>query len=349
MIKLLVTDIDGVLTNGKVYINKTSEELKSLCFQDLDSLSELRLAEVDLVIITGECDYFTAYVKNKFNPKYMYDGCKDKMQAIEDILTREHVKLEEIAYVGDGKYDNPVIRVIPYSFCPADAIPDVQRDAKVILSSKGGAGCLRETVDYILKLRKESDATSAIMSIMKAHQKVVQDSILSNELVQGINQAVECISNSLLAGGQLLLCGNGGSAADAQHLATELVSRFYCERNALNAEALTVNTSTLTAVGNDYSFDRVFARQVEAKGRSGDVLIGLSTSGESKNVIEAIKAAKSINIRTVAFTGQKNSTLRNLADVTIAVPAEDTPRIQEMHILIGHIICELVEKNLFAV
>ena len=156
----------------------------------------------------------------------------------------------------------------------------------------------------------------------------------------------EEISSSLQQGGQLLFCGNGGSAADAQHLATELVSRFYCERGALNAEALTVNTSALTAIGNDYSFDRVFARQIEAKGREGDVLIGISTSGESKNIIEAVKYAKSINMKTVVFTGKQNSTLKQLADIAISVPSEDTPRIQEMHILIGHIICEMVEKKI---
>ena len=142
------------------------------------------------------------------------------------------------------------------------------------------------------------------------------------------------------------MCGNGGSAADAQHIATEFVSRFYHERKALNAEALTVNTSTLTAVGNDYSFDRVFARQVEAKGRQGDILIGISTSGESKNIIEAFEAAKKLNMSTIAFTGNRECTMEHKADMTINIPSEDTPRIQEMHIMTGHIICELVEKEL---
>ena len=346
MIKLLVTDIDGVLTNGKVYLSASGEEMKGLCFQDLDSLSGLRTAAINLAIITGEKNFFTTYVNNRFAPKYMYDACKDKMNAIQEMLAKEHIRLEEIAYIGDGKYDNPIIRAVPTSFCPYDAIPNVRRDAKVVLSTKGGNGCLRETVDYILRMQNESDNIAAIKAGMKIHQQVIKFCINSDELIHSINQAVNCIKDSLLAGGQLLLCGNGGSAADAQHLATELVSRFYCERKALNAEALTVNTSTLTAVGNDYSFERIFARQIEAKGTFRDVLLGISTSGESANVIEAVQSARSMGMETIVFTGKGSSTLKSMADIVISVPTDDTPRIQEMHILIGHIICELVEKEL---
>lgn len=345
MIKLLVTDIDGVLTNGKVYLSAAGEEMKSLCFQDLDSLSELRSAAINLAIITGEKNFFTSYVNVKFTPKYMYDACKNKMSAIQEMLAKEHIKLEEIAYIGDGKYDNPVIRAVPTSFCPVDAIPNVQRDAKIVLSTKGGNGCLREVVDYILRMQNEADNTAAIIADMRIHQQIIEVCIKSDELMSGINQAVNCIKNSLLAGGKLLLCGNGGSAADAQHLATELVSRFYCERRALNAETLTVNTSTLTAVSNDYSFERVFARQIEAKGKLGDVLLGISTSGESANVIEAVKSARLKGMKTIVFTGKGDSALKDMADIVISVPSDDTPRIQEMHILIGHIICELVEKE----
>lgn len=147
---------------------------------------------------------------------------------------------------------------------------------------------------------------------------------------------------------RLFVCGNGGSAADSQHLATELVSRFFLERKALDAEALTVNTSTLTAVANDYSFDKIFSRQVEAKGNEGDVLLAISTSGNSKNIIEAIKIAKSIGVKTIGCTGSnRDSLVCRLSDYCICVPSNSTPRIQEAHIFIGHIICEIVERNLF--
>ena len=163
-----------------------------------------------------------------------------------------------------------------------------------------------------------------------------------------LSEISEVITDCFKSGRKLLICGNGGSAADSQHLATELVSRFFLERKALDAEALTVNTSTLTAVANDYSFDKVFSRQVEAKGKEGDVLLSISTSGNSRNIIEAIKAAKSIGIKTIGFAGKNmDSLICRMSDYYVSIPSNSTPRIQEAHILIGHIICEIVEKNLF--
>jgi D-sedoheptulose 7-phosphate isomerase len=149
------------------------------------------------------------------------------------------------------------------------------------------------------------------------------------------------------AGKKVLLCGNGGSAADAQHLAAEFVGKFYFDRPALPAEALTVNTSSLTAIGNDYSFDVVFSRQVEAFGAAGDVLIGITTSGNSRNVLEAFRVARQKGILTVGLTGASGGQLKEAADYCICIASTDTPRIQEQHILVGHILCELVEQALF--
>jgi len=146
---------------------------------------------------------------------------------------------------------------------------------------------------------------------------------------------------------KILFCGNGGSAADAQHLAAELSGRFYYDRPPLFAEALHVNTSYVTAVANDYSYEDIFSRLVSAKGRAGDVLIGLSTSGNSKNIIKAIDLANEIGMKTVGLTGSGGGDMRSLCDLLINVPSSDTPRIQEAHILIGHIICEQVESKLF--
>lgn len=147
--------------------------------------------------------------------------------------------------------------------------------------------------------------------------------------------------------GKVLLCGNGGSAADAQHIAAELSGQFYLKRTPLFAEALHVNTSFLTAIGNDYHFNEVFARAVEAKGKEGDALIAISTSGNSKNVLNAIKAAKKKNMLTIGLTGEAGGSMISMCDYLIQVPSTDTPRIQESHILIGHIICELVENEIF--
>jgi D-sedoheptulose 7-phosphate isomerase len=180
------------------------------------------------------------------------------------------------------------------------------------------------------------------------HLDVINLVYMNKNILEQLEDITQVIIKSFNSGGKLLICGNGGSAADAQHLAAELVGRFITERKALNAEALTVNNSVLTALANDYCFEKVFARQVEAKGNKGDVLLAITTSGNSKNVVEAIKAAKNVGMITVGLTGQdKESLIENNCDYCIHVPSSSTPRIQEAHILIIHIICEIIEKELF--
>lgn len=159
-----------------------------------------------------------------------------------------------------------------------------------------------------------------------------------------IAQIAGLVIDSLESGGKLLLCGNGGSAADAQHLAAEFVGKFRARRDPLPAIALTANTSTLTAIGNDWSFEEVFARQVEALGRKGDVLLALSTSGESENVLRAIDRARSMGMLAVGFGGGGGSPMDSRVDICLKIPSSETPRIQEGHILAGHIICDLVER-----
>lgn len=176
----------------------------------------------------------------------------------------------------------------------------------------------------------------------------VKTSILEDEsLLALIEQVATAIINAYQCGKKVLICGNGGSAADAQHIAAEFVGKFYKERRSLPALALHANTSVLTAIGNDYGYETVFARQIEAYGAVGDVLIGISTSGNSPNVIQAVEKAKEIGVLTVAMTGGKDSKLSEEADICLRVPSTDTPRIQEAHITLGHIICFLVEQALF--
>jgi D-sedoheptulose 7-phosphate isomerase len=176
----------------------------------------------------------------------------------------------------------------------------------------------------------------------------VKQNILENpELLSKISQVSQEIINAFKNDKKVLFCGNGGSAADAQHIAAELSGRFYFDREPLFAEALHVNTSYLTAVANDYSYDEVFSRLVKAKGRTGDVLIGISTSGNSKNVIKAIEVANEKGMITIGMTGKTGGKMKEICKYLINVPSTDTPRIQEAHIMIGHIICEIVEKVLF--
>ena len=183
----------------------------------------------------------------------------------------------------------------------------------------------------------------SILQSIETKQSILNDP----ELLKIIGDVAAACSTAFCNGNKVLFCGNGGSAADAQHLAAEFSGRFYYDRPPLPSEALHVNTSYLTAVANDYSFDEVYSRIIRGIGQEGDMLIGLSTSGNSKNVIRAFEAANEKGMLTVAFTGQGGGKMKDVVDFLIPVPSVDTPRIQESHIMIGHIICELVETSLF--
>lgn len=177
----------------------------------------------------------------------------------------------------------------------------------------------------------------------------VKQSLLNDErLLENLQALAQACIQCFRKGNKVLFCGNGGSAADAQHLAAELSGRFYFDRPPLPAEALHVNTSFLTAVANDYSYEEVFSRMIEAIGQPGDILIGLSTSGNSPNVLKALGKAKEKGMLTAAFTGSSGGKMKDSVEWLINVPSTDTPRIQEAHILLGHILCEIIEKELFS-
>lgn len=186
-----------------------------------------------------------------------------------------------------------------------------------------------------------------IREILSAHQQMQVRLMQSDDLLATVERVVALCVETFTRGGKLLFCGNGGSAADAQHLAAEFSGRFYLNRRALFAEALHVNTSFLTAVANDYGFDYAFARMVEAAGRPGDVLFAISTSGNSTNILKAVGAGRQAGLRLVGMTGESGGQMGSQVDYLLNVPSDDTPRIQEGHILLGHIICELVEAKLF--
>lgn len=186
-----------------------------------------------------------------------------------------------------------------------------------------------------------------IKSIVQSSIKVKQDVLQDEELLLTVKACISVIVKAFRAGNKVLFCGNGGSAADAQHLAAEFSGRFYTNRDALPSEALHCNSSYMTAVANDYSYDVIYSRLLKGIGNKGDVLVGLSTSGNSKNIYNAFEVAKAKGITTIAFTGSTGGTLKELSDYLINIPSTDTPRIQESHILLGHIICQLVEAEYF--
>jgi D-sedoheptulose 7-phosphate isomerase len=182
-----------------------------------------------------------------------------------------------------------------------------------------------------------------IKTSYEVKQKIYGDEELINLIVEVGNRLIEIYKN----GNKLLIAGNGGSAADAQHIAGELVSKFYFDRPALPAIALTTDTSIITAIGNDYGYEKLFSRQIEANGVKGDAFLGISTSGNSKNIIEGLKVAKEKRLLTIGLTGESGGKIKEFCDYCICVPSKETPRIQEAHILVGHILCSVIEEAFF--
>lgn len=189
--------------------------------------------------------------------------------------------------------------------------------------------------------------TSSIQAIIQRSIDVKQQILEDQELLTRMQLLTEQITETFRNGGKVLFCGNGGSAADAQHLAAEFSGRFYTDRDPLPSEALHCNTSYLTAVANDYGYDMVYSRLLKGSGKKGDILVGLSTSGNSINIVKAFEQAREMGITTVAFTGSSGGAMKDLSDILINIPSDDTPRIQECHITLGHIACQLVEAALF--
>ncbi len=192
-------------------------------------------------------------------------------------------------------------------------------------------------------IQTENIIKQHIEESVQTKQRILSDSTL----LANIKQAAELLIEAYQSGKKTLLAGNGGSAADAQHIAGEFVSKFYFDRPGIPSIALTTDTSILTAVGNDYGFEQLFARQVQAQGSAGDVFIGISTSGNSRNILTALQTCKKEGIKTIGLTGEKECQMDQLCDIVIKIPSTSTPRIQESHIMVGHILCCLVEEALF--
>jgi D-sedoheptulose 7-phosphate isomerase len=189
----------------------------------------------------------------------------------------------------------------------------------------------------------KSQIENLIQASIDVKHKLLAEPFILTTIENAVDEIVNCFQND----GKVLLCGNGGSAADAQHIAAELSGRFYTDRAPLYAEALHVNSSYITAVANDYSYDVVYSRMVEGCGKKGDILIGISTSGNSKNVLKALEVANSKGMITIGMTGESGGKMKTVCKYLLNVPSNDTPRIQESHILLGHIICQLVEEKMF--
>ena len=230
----------------------------------------------------------------------------------------------------------------------ADAVPEVRAVAKWVTRLPGGRGAVREVADRLVAARLNTDpaiewARQSVWQSVEVKQAIAG----SEQLLSQIVRVARTMAEVLKAGGRIFFFGNGGSAADAQHLAAELVGRFAIERRALPAMALTVNTSVLTAIGNDYAYELIFARQIEGQARENDMAVGITTSGNSANVVRAMESARQMGLRTIAMTGARGGRIRTMVDECVCVPSDNTQRVQEAHILIGHMLCEYAERALF--
>jgi len=349
MIELVIFDIDGVLTDGSILVDCQGREQKRVNLKDIDAIFELKRRGYRLAAVTGEDTEIVSYFRSRLPWDHFYAGCKKKLEVMRALVDELGLSMEQTAYIGDGKYDLEILPHVGLSVCPADAIREARLQADVVLRRAGGEGCVWELLSILDIYRQPaSDPGRYFQECMADHQLIFKHMAADQALRARIISVGQVLTERLRAGGVLFLCGNGGSAADAQHIAAEFVGRFYRERPALRAEALTTNTSILTAIGNDYGYERIFVRQVEAKAARGDVLIGLSTSGGSNNVLEALRCGKKMGLLTVMLTGETYPPeLDEICDFVLNVPSSITPRIQEAHIFLGHLWAEVVETSLF--
>lgn len=349
-IELLALDIDGVVTDGKVSVGAHGEETKGIAFRDLDALAAARRQGLKLALVTGETSPLQAAIAARLNPDLVLSGAKDKVLALHTLATEMAVPLSAICFVGDADRDALAFPLVGLALCPADASLAARSAAHRVLSARGGEGAVAEAVELLLSAQQ---ASLRLPEHERALKRIVEDSIrahekLLSESLAPLAEIAEVLAGALRSGRKLLFCGNGGSAADAQHVAAELVGRFAIEREPYPALALTTDSSILTAVGNDWDFKEVFARQVRAHARPGDVVVGISTSGRSPNVVRALEAAREKGAIGIAFTGRNGGAMAKAARFAFKAPESATPRVQELHILAWHGICEIVEAALVA-
>ena len=352
--KALILDIDGVITDGTLGLSADGGQSKAIRFRDMGAINRLRLAGFRIGLLTGESGALVDAVASYVKPDAIIVESLDKLAGIRDICERLSVELDETCYVGDADRDAPAIEAVGIGIAPADATARARAAAGHVLRSSGGEGAVEEVVEILLKVESPKAAFGSVdfgedsAEIGRLIDQRLTESVrVKTEFGEGqsenIARAASLIARSFAQGGKVLCCGNGGSAADAQHMAGEFVGHLMVERPPLPALALSSDPSIVTAIGNDYGFDEVFARQVRAHATDGDVVVGFSTSGNSPNVTKALEAAKEIGAETIGFTGEGSGAMGPVSDVLIAAPSSVTPRIQECHVAAMHALCEAVD------
>ncbi len=352
-VRAVALDVDGVLTDDGFWWGADGSEVKRFSFLDVMGVSIARRAGLTFALISGEASPQVDRYADKMSITHVYKGCRDKATAVARFAEDAGVLLTEVCFVGNDVNDLPAMQACGVRACPADAHPSVRAAAHHVSSLPSGRGAVRELLDLIVQAREASmttiplDRTQDFLALQLAdHQRVMTETIATQRAT--VEAVVDAFCRCFATGNKLMFCGNGGSAADSQHIAAEFVNRLRFDRPALAALALTVDSSVLTCIANDSAYDRVFSRQVEALGRSGDVLVGISTSGGSPNVLRALERARAGNIVTVGFTGLPESNpMHQHCDLVVTVPSKDTARIQEAHEFTLHAVAAMVEMRLF--
>jgi D-sedoheptulose 7-phosphate isomerase len=349
-IRVLALDIDGVLTDGTGVLNGSEHHEHRFDFHDLDAIGQARRSGLTLALVTGEDTPLVEQIAKRFGIDLLIRGAKDKVAGLETLSQQLQIPLANFCYVGDSDRDAPAFSQVGLGLAPVNATPRAKAAAHRLLLRAGGAGAVAETVTLLDQLRADTDNLPDLETGIR--KSVAQSASAHQNLLNGklttLAQVAGAFITAIRTGHKILLFGNGGSAADAQHVAAELVGRFAQDSDPWPAIALTTDTSVLTCVGNDWDYSEIFSRQVRALAKPEDVVVGISTSGRSPNVIRALEAAQKIGAMTIGFTGAKGGPIVDCTDLCFCAPAESTPRIQELHILAWHSICEMVERTLTA-
>ncbi len=344
-IKAVALDVDGVLTDNTFWWGPNGEEWKRFAFSDVMGISLASKSGMRFALISGEPSPLVDRYAAKLGIAHVFSGSKDKAAALGEFATRSQLSVSEVCFLGNDINDLAAMALCGMSAAPADAHPEVRARVDVVTRSPGGHGAVREVLDLLSQGETRPDSAH-FQRQLGQHKDVMSRFVAGQGAV--LLELTDVFLAAFRRGNKLLFCGNGGSAADSQHAAAEFVNRFRFDRPPLPAMALTVDTSVLTCIGNDAAFDQVFARQVEALARPGDVVVGLSTSGKSANVLEALQVARRKGAVTVGFTGERGpATLSPLCEHLLVVPSADTARIQECHEFAFHSIADLIEQVLF--
>lgn len=363
-IQLLVLDLDGVFTDGRVSLGFDGQEFKAVDLRDVDALVAARRQGLAVAFLTGEATPWIDRLVERTGVDLVIRGEKDKLAGLHRLASTSGLALDRICYVGDAVRDVPALRAAGLGIAPANAVPEAKAASDVVTRAAGGDGAIREVLNLLERRADVPEETAPDETDRRAGPVTLSETALedirqagqesadviarvSRDLAEPLARAAELVLNAMRSGGKLLVFGNGGSAAESQHLVGEFVGRFGFDRAPLPAITLSADTSVLTALVNDYPPELVFARQVWALGRPGDVAIGLTTSGRSRNVVEALRAARELRCGTVALTGRTGGPVAEHADILLPVGSTVTPRIQEGHLFLIHQLADLVERAVF--